>query len=58
MLEHEYSPANRDVVLEVFDDDIIVLNLQNGKYFSFTDTGSALWKTLCFSTSACGACWD
>ncbi|MBZ9678791.1 PqqD family protein [Mesorhizobium sp. ES1-1] len=46
MLEVEYSPANRDIVSEVFDDDVIVLNLRNGKYFSFSETGSAVWGAL------------
>ena len=46
MLANRYMVAGRDVVSETFDGDIVVLDLNSGKYFSFTDAGCALWEAL------------
>ncbi len=46
MLDVRYEVAGEDIVSEAFDGDIVVLDLQSGKYFSFTDLGCALWEAL------------
>jgi hypothetical protein len=38
--------AGRDIVSESFDGDIVVLDLNSGKYFSFTDAGCGIWEAL------------
>jgi len=46
MLTSRYAVAGRGVVSEAFDGDIVVLDLDSGRYFSFTDSGCALWEGL------------
>jgi hypothetical protein len=46
MFSSQYEISGRDIVSEKFDDDIVVLDLKSGKYFSFTDSGCALWEAL------------
>lgn len=46
MLTSRYTVAGRGVVSEAFDGDIVVLDLDSGRYFSFTDSGCALWEGL------------
>lgn len=41
-----YSVASRDIVSESFDGEAVVLDLQSGRYFSFTDSGSCLWDAI------------
>lgn len=41
-----YAVAGSDVAFEVFDGDVIVLDMGNGKYYSFSDGGSAVWLAL------------
>jgi hypothetical protein len=41
-----YTVAGPDVAFEVFDGDVIVLDMGNGKYYSFSDGGSAAWLAL------------
>jgi hypothetical protein len=38
--------AGSDIVSESFDGDIVVLDLNSGKYFSFTDAGCGIWEAL------------
>jgi hypothetical protein len=38
-----YAVASRDIVFESFDGEAVVLNLANGKYFGFSDSGSRVW---------------
>lgn len=35
-----------DVVAEDFGNEIVVLNLANGKYFSLTDTSADIWRDI------------
>lgn len=46
MLANGYEIAGRDIVSESFDGDIVVLDLNSGKYFGFTDAGSGIWEAL------------
>ncbi len=41
-----YAVASRDIVFESFDGEAVVLNLANGKYFGFSDSGSTVWQAL------------
>jgi len=41
-----YAVASRDIVFESFDGEAVVLDLSNGKYFGFSDSGSAVWRAL------------
>ncbi|AZO56899.1 MULTISPECIES: PqqD family protein [unclassified Mesorhizobium] len=43
---HTYAVASRDIVFESFDGEAVVLNLANGKYFGFSDSGSKVWLVL------------
>lgn len=43
---HAYAVASRDIVFESFDGEAVVLNLANGKYFGFSDSGSKVWQAL------------
>ena len=33
------------VVYETFDDEVIIINLENGNYFSVAGSGAAIWRT-------------
>lgn len=46
MLAARYMVSGKDIVSEAFDGDIVVLDLNSGKYFSFTDAGCGLWEAL------------
>lgn len=46
MLTSRYAVFGRGIVSEAFDGDVVVLDLDSGRYFSFTDAGCALWEGL------------
>ena len=41
-----YAPASPDIAHESFDGEVVVVDLVNGKYYSFSDSGSAIWIGL------------
>ena len=41
-----YAVASKDIVFESFDGEAVVLDLSNGKYFGFSDSGSGVWQAL------------
>jgi hypothetical protein len=41
-----YAPASPDIAHESFDGDVVVVDLANGKYYSFSESGSAIWLAL------------
>jgi hypothetical protein len=45
-MDLQYEISSPDVVAEDFGTEIVVLNLVNGKYFSFTEFAAALWNDL------------
>lgn len=46
-----YAPASPDIAHECFDGDVVVVDLENGKYYSFTQSGSAIWLALTEATT-------
>lgn len=46
MLSSNYRLTNGDIVSESFDGEIVVVDLNNGKYFSFSDSGNVAWHAL------------
>lgn len=47
-LENIFYRANEpDVTFETFDDEIIVINLGNGRYHNIRGSGTWLWQALC-----------
>jgi len=46
MLNSRYAVPGANIVSEAFDGDIVVLDLDSGRYFSFTDAGCALWEAI------------
>lgn len=45
-LQIPYAPASQDIAHESFDGDVVVVDLANGKYYSFSESGSAIWLAL------------
>ncbi|MER9302806.1 PqqD family protein [Mesorhizobium sp. M0293] len=41
-----YAISSKDIVFESFDGEAVVLDLSNGKYFGFSDSGSRIWQAL------------
>ena len=41
-----YAPASPDIAHESFDGDVVVVDLENGKYYSFSQSGSVIWLAL------------
>lgn len=46
MDSNAYGVASCDIVSESFDGEVVVLDLQSGRYFSFTEAGSCLWEAV------------
>ncbi|ESY46083.1 PqqD family protein [Mesorhizobium sp. RSR380A] len=46
MQQRVYAVASKDIVFESFDGEAVVLDLSNGKYFGFSDSGSRVWQAL------------
>jgi hypothetical protein len=47
-----YAVASKDIVFESFDGEAVVLDLSNGKYFGFSDSGSGVWHALSSGVAA------
>jgi len=45
-LSGQYALASADIVSESFDGDYVVLDLNCGKYFSFSDSANVIWDAL------------
>ena len=41
-----YRPNSPNVVHEDFDNEVVVVNLENGNYFSLNQSASFIWKCL------------
>jgi hypothetical protein len=41
-----YRRAGSKIVHERFDDEVVVINLENGCYYSLTGSGPAIWDVL------------
>lgn len=46
MSDTHYRINEPDVTAETFDDEVIVINLANGRYHSLRGTGAWLWQAL------------
>ena len=42
-LHDHYRINSPGVVFEAFDDEVVIINLDSGNYFSFNKVGSAIW---------------
>ena len=47
MSDTYYTLNEPDVTFETFDDEIIVINLANGRYHNIRGSGTWLWQALC-----------
>ena len=36
----------KDVIYELFDNEVIMINLKNGSYYSIKDTAAEIWKKI------------
>jgi hypothetical protein len=45
-LAQRFRVNSPTVVSEVFDDEIIIIHLENGTYYSLDESGAAIWKSL------------
>ena len=45
-LSERYAVASGDIVSESFDGDFVVLDLNCGKYFSFSDSANVIWEAV------------
>lgn len=52
MQQRVYAVASKDIVFESFDGEAVVLDLSNGKYFGFSDSGSRIWQALSSGVAA------
>jgi len=46
MLSKIYKQNNTDVVFENFGDEIVLINLKSGSYYSMNGPGSTIWELL------------
>ena len=35
-----------DVIFEVFDDEVVIVNLDSGNYYSLNKTGPEVWRSI------------
>ena len=42
----QYRVASPKIVWQCFEDELVVINLESGKYYSVNSTGSAIWKLM------------
>lgn len=43
---HTYEPTGPNIVFEVFDEEVVVVNLDTGKYYSIRNTGAYVWNSI------------
>jgi len=47
MMQEKYVQVNSpDVIFEIFDDEIVLINLENGNYYSITNVAAIIWKHI------------
>ena len=42
----QYRVASPKIVWQCFEDELVVINLESGKYYSVNSTGSAIWRLM------------
>jgi hypothetical protein len=45
-ISSSYRIASSKIVWQCFDDELVVINLESGKYYSINSSGSALWNLM------------
>jgi hypothetical protein len=45
-LEVRYKPAGQDVVSEEIDGEVIIVNLNNGNYYSLAQSAAVIWAAI------------
>lgn len=47
MKQEKYIQVNSpDVIFEIFDDEIVLINLENGNYYSIANVAANIWKHI------------
>lgn len=46
MTIHTYEPSGANIVFEVFDGEVVIVNLDSGKYYSIKNIGAYVWNAL------------
>ena len=41
-----YKPNKPKVILESFEDEIVIINLESGNYYSFEKLGAVIWELI------------
>ena len=42
----EYKINSEDVTFRIIDDEVVILHLKNGHYYSLNKVGSKIWKAI------------
>jgi hypothetical protein len=45
-VQERYEPAGQDVVSEEIDGEVIIVNLNNGNYYSLTQSAAVIWSCI------------
>jgi hypothetical protein len=53
--ESRFRVVNPKIIWQCFDDELVVINLESGKYYSLNGTGAAIWKLMDAGCSPAGA---
>ena len=51
-----YRIASAKVVWQCFENELVVINLESGKYYSVNSTGSAIWRMMEAGCSPAAKC--
>lgn len=46
MIVHTYEVSGANIVYEVFDEEVVVVNLNSGKYYSIRNIAAYIWKAI------------
>ena len=46
MVSHRIYRVQPKVLRECFEDEVVIINLENGNYYSLNGTGSEIWREL------------
>ena len=55
-MDRKYTVAKQDVAWRRVDDEVLVLHLRTGYYYSLNETGARLWEELAAGTGFSSAC--
>lgn len=51
MLTNKYTVDKNKVAYKIIDNEIIILNLDNGNYYSLNDSAAVIWKSIASGNS-------